>query len=76
MTVEEILAEIVEAAKRADEVPATESSLFGIDPGTYRLWKAMSGNAKARRRWRRRDVLGRQKEEKERKSATLAAPSR
>jgi hypothetical protein len=41
--------------------PRRRGQLFGIDRGTYLLWKANAGNAKARRRWRRKDIPNRQK---------------
>jgi hypothetical protein len=34
------------------------------NPHAYRAWKATTGNAKSRRRWMRRDVPNRRKEEK------------
>jgi hypothetical protein len=49
--------EFVEAVKKAADVGLEESApAFHINPETYRLWKANTGNAKARRRWRRRDI--------------------
>jgi hypothetical protein len=35
--------------------PRSTGQLFRIDAETHRYWKANAGNAKARRRWRRRD---------------------
>lgn len=35
---------------------------FGVSKETYRMWKALAGNAKARRRWRRRNVPNMQRE--------------
>lgn len=50
-------AEIIEEVRRATLAPDPDGRvLFRIDPDTYRMWKANSGNAKARRRWRRREV--------------------
>jgi len=50
-------AEIIEEVRSAAHAPdADERTLLRIDHDTYRAWKANSGNAKARRRWRRREV--------------------
>lgn len=41
-------------ADLADPTSDGRGALWGIDPGIYRTWKDNSGNAKRRRRWRRR----------------------
>jgi hypothetical protein len=46
------LREIYDAIAEAELWPV----LWNINPETYRMWKASAGNAKARRRWRRRDI--------------------
>jgi hypothetical protein len=43
------------------ENPRRRGRLFNIDWGTHQFWKANAGNAKARRRWRRRNVPNTQK---------------
>lgn len=43
---------------------------IGIDEATFQLWKAHAGNAKSRRRWRRRNLPNAQR------STTCEAPLR
>jgi hypothetical protein len=53
----------LEAEKTAERDPHGPTTLWSIDRETYRLWKANAGNAKARRRWRRRDIPNGQRAE-------------
>ena len=46
--------------------PRRRGHLFNINRDTYLFWRANAGNAKARRRWRRKDIPNRQREEAKR----------
>lgn len=46
--------EACERAARETEAMGDAIPLFNINPDTYRMWRAYSGNAKARRRYRRK----------------------
>jgi hypothetical protein len=61
VTFQELVDEVRKAAQCDDGTVPVPVGQIHINPETYRMWKANSGNAKARRRWRRRNVPNTQK---------------
>jgi hypothetical protein len=53
--------ELVDELRKAAERSSADAPIYGINVETYRMWKANAGNAKSRRRWRRRGMVNTQR---------------
>jgi hypothetical protein len=53
--------ELVDELRKAAERSSADAPICGINAETYRMWKANAGNAKSRRRWRRRGMVNTQR---------------